>query len=287
MIPEPDWKDIVKELRKGTAVVLGATDAGKTTLVKYLLKEFLHKNIKVSLVDSDIGQSSLGLPGTISMKVFNSPRDMDDFKADYMFFIGSLNPSEHIPRMIEGTKAMVEKSKSKGADIVIVDTTGLIAGGLGKELKIGKIRAIKPDVVIALQRGEELEHILSLVEDAVIYLVDVSRFARERNRKQRIEYRNKKFAEYFKDSQIIGLSIKELDFFYRGRRFDVKTTGIEPDVLLGINRGDSTVALGIFQRFKDDKIVIKTPLKSLSGITGIMIGSFTVENQVTVNKPSG
>jgi len=73
--PEPEWEELFRELRKlkGTALLLGATDSGKSTLVKYLARRLVAETVKVSVIDSDVGQSSLGLPGTISMKVFSNP----------------------------------------------------------------------------------------------------------------------------------------------------------------------------------------------------------------------
>jgi len=79
--PEPEWEGLLRGLLtlKGTAIILGATDSGKSTLARYLIQGLITENVKVSLVDSDVGQSSLGLPGTISMKAFRSKKDIEDF----------------------------------------------------------------------------------------------------------------------------------------------------------------------------------------------------------------
>jgi polynucleotide 5'-hydroxyl-kinase GRC3/NOL9 len=79
--PEAGWEGLMEELlrRKGTVLVLGASDSGKSTLARYLIEGFLANGLRAAFVDSDIGQSSLGLPGTISMKVFDSPADLADF----------------------------------------------------------------------------------------------------------------------------------------------------------------------------------------------------------------
>ena len=71
---EPDWEVLLHKLlqNKGTALIIGATDSGKSTLAKYLVQKLVSQNINVCLIDSDVGQSSLGLPGTICMKVFST-----------------------------------------------------------------------------------------------------------------------------------------------------------------------------------------------------------------------
>lgn len=274
IILEPEWEELVKKLIKhrGTAILLGATDSGKSTLSKYLIKELLSRNIRISFVDSDVGQSSLGLPGTISMKIFNKREDIDDFKPERILFIGSLNPAKKISMIIAGTKKMVDTSKVEGVDIILVDTTGLITGEVGKALKIGKIRAIKPKQIIALQRYDELEHILSLIKGIQIHRLKASRMAKHRSREARIKYREKRFMEYFRGSQIIKLSSKGLEFFYNGRPFDAEDVYIEPGSLVGINRNEDTIALGIFEGMTLDKVAIKTPLKSLTWINRIVFG---------------
>jgi polynucleotide 5'-kinase involved in rRNA processing len=67
-----EWEELFDELRKQkcTGLFIGTTDSGKTTLVKYLAKRLIKETIKVSIVDTDVGQATLGLLGTISMNSF-------------------------------------------------------------------------------------------------------------------------------------------------------------------------------------------------------------------------
>lgn len=96
IIPEPEWENICAELllHKGPVMITGSTDSGKTTLAKYLLKKLIAENISICLVDSDVGQSSLGLPGTISMKLFQDEEDIKEFTFERMSFIGTINPAK-------------------------------------------------------------------------------------------------------------------------------------------------------------------------------------------------
>jgi len=59
-IPPPEqWFDILDPLEKekGIAILLGATDTGKSTLAKFLISHLCQKGLRVALVDADIGQS--------------------------------------------------------------------------------------------------------------------------------------------------------------------------------------------------------------------------------------
>lgn len=274
IIPEFEWYKIVKELKryKGTTILIGAVDTGKSTFTKYLIKELLTNKVRVSLVDSDIGQSSLGIPGIISMKRFDKPEDFDSFKPDKIFFVGDINPARKISIMVDGTMEMIGIARTEGVKTILVDTTGLIAGNEGMTLKMGKIIAIKPKHILALQEGDELEHILSLIEGICIHRLTVSPYARKRKQKERIEYRSKKYLEYFKGSRTIKLLHRRFEFFYNGKKIDIQEEPIKAGCLIGINRNDKTVALGIFMGLLLDKMFLKSPLKSFKGINRIVVG---------------
>lgn len=279
IIPEPGWERLLEKLikHKGTAMLLGATDSGKSTLAKYLIKRLVSENIGVSLVDSDVGQSSLGLPGTISLKIFNNQRDIENFSFKKMFFVGSTNPATKFHLMINGTKRMVKICREK-SEIVLIDTTGLISGGLGKALKIGKIRAARPEHIIAVQRDGELEHILNLIENIPIHRIKASRRAKVRSREYRIRYRQKKFADYFTETRISEfiLNASAAEFFYNNKPFSPKDKDFKDGTLIGLNHNEDTMALGIIVEIANNSIIFKSPIKSLKGINRVVFGDISL-----------
>ena len=127
IIPEPEWEHLLRELirHRGIALILGEVDSGKSTIARYLINRLVSKGITACLVDSDIGQSSLGLPGTVSMKVFRDERDYKTFRFERMSFLGTANPAMVIPMMIKTTGRMVDLAR-KNSEITLVDTTGLV-----------------------------------------------------------------------------------------------------------------------------------------------------------------
>ena len=54
------------------SVVIGASDAGKTTLIAALASELASRGEPVGVVDSDVGQSEIGPPATVGLG--RSPR---------------------------------------------------------------------------------------------------------------------------------------------------------------------------------------------------------------------
>jgi polynucleotide 5'-hydroxyl-kinase GRC3/NOL9 len=270
--PEAQWEALLKKLlrRAGTIMLLGESDSGKSTLARYLMEQLLKRKLKVAFVDSDIGQSCLGLPGTISMRVFNTPRDLADFTPERLFFIGSLSPAYVIPMMIDGTRKMVDVSRAGGAEAVVVDTTGLVSGEVGRGLKTGKVRAIRPDHIVAIQRGEELEPLLTLIKGPKVLRLKASKHARKRSRLARIAYREGKFSAYLKGARTAALKEREAEFLFRGKPVELKE--IEPGSLVGLNRDGETAAVGVFLGLRDGKALIKTPLRTLKGINRVLIG---------------
>jgi polynucleotide 5'-hydroxyl-kinase GRC3/NOL9 len=277
--PEPEWERLFRELKehKGTAMALGATDSGKSTLAKYMVRRLVKEAITVSVVDADIGQSTLGLPGTISMKVFSHEKDIEQYTFERMFFVGSTNPAKKISLMVNGSKRMVDTCREK-SDIVFIDTTGLITGEIGRALKIGKIRTIKPEHIIALQRNDELEHILRLVENSVIHRIGVSMMAKGRDRENRIRYREKKFLDYFDEKMVSEFLLRchDAGFFLNGKSLSLIEGDFMAGTIIGLNHNDDTTALGVIVDISADSITFKSPIRSLRGIKRVLFSQMTI-----------
>lgn len=275
----PEWEGLFDELRKQkcTALFIGATDSGKTTLVKYLAKRLIKETVKVSIVDTDVGQSTLGLPGTISMKVFSNEKDIDNFRFEKMFFVGSINPAKKISLMMDGSRRMVDICREK-SEIILVDTTGLVSGEIGRALKIGKIKAIKPEYVIAIQRHDELEHILKLVENISIQRIKASLMAKCRAKENRMKYREKKFLDYFNEKRVSEFLLHQHDvgFFYNGKSFSLKRGDFKDGTIIGLNHNDDTMALGLIVEITGDSLIFKSPIKSLRGINRVLFSEMTI-----------
>lgn len=277
--PEPEWEGLIASLKrqKGTALLIGATDSGKSTLAKYLVEKLLKENIKISIVDADVGQSTLGPPATITMKVFLNEKDIKSLDFDKMFFVGSINPAEKVTTMIEGSKKMVDLCRGR-SEVIIVDTTGLVSGEIGKELKIGKIRAIRPEYIIAIQRSNELEHIINHIEDVFIYRIKASSSAKFRDREARLNYRKKKFFDYFdeKETSEFLLNYNDVKFFYNNRQVVLREGDFKKGTIIGLNHNDDTLGLGVIIEISDKEVFFKSPLRSLHGVNRVLFSDIEI-----------
>ena len=285
-----EWFDFlhVLEEERGVAIILGATDTGKSTLAKFLVTNLCKRGLKMALVDADIGQSFLGPPTTIGLSVFKSDPNWEIvLSPPEIFFVGSTTPEGCFPIHLKGTKRMADKAQSSGADVIMVDTTGFILGEAGKELKRRKIDLISPRFIIALQKSDEIEHVLELYKENPmykIYRLPLSDQVKPRSMEERKIYRTNKFQEYFKHSTIYELVINEVQI--EGEVLDANGDTIPLDWALRINglliglkdSNDETLALGVIRNYFEEKKVVRvfTPLRDIQGVKTIQLSSMKI-----------
>jgi len=60
--------------------------------------------------------------------------------------------------------SLFRQAKEAGADFVVVDSSGLVSGVHGQILNYHKVEMLQPDLVVGLQRGEELLPLLGVIQ---------------------------------------------------------------------------------------------------------------------------
>jgi polynucleotide 5'-kinase involved in rRNA processing len=81
---------------------------------------------------------------------------------DALHFVGAITSSRLVLQQVVATAAMVERARHLG-DVIVVDTTAVASGVSGETLKYHKAELCRPDRVIALQRGEEMEPVVGML----------------------------------------------------------------------------------------------------------------------------
>jgi polynucleotide 5'-hydroxyl-kinase GRC3/NOL9 len=150
----------------GVVVALGGMDSGKTTFLRMVAAVALRVGRTVAYLDTDVGQTTVGPPTTIGLKFLKDEADLAPeamARPDAIYFVGATSPQGHLLPLVVGAGKLAEDARRAQADVILVDTTGLIGGTLGQILKFHKLEAVRPDWVIGFQRGEELEPILGAV----------------------------------------------------------------------------------------------------------------------------
>jgi len=148
----------------GVIMLVGGADTGKTTLAKFLLADAIGSGQSAAFVDADIGVSTIGPPACVGLKWVNSPADFETLAdADELRFVGSTQPRGVVLPHVVAAAALVEIARA-GADLVVLDTTGVVSGVVGQTLKYHLMELCAPSLVIALQRGLELEPIVGMLQ---------------------------------------------------------------------------------------------------------------------------
>jgi len=149
--------------RSGMAMLMGSVDTGKTTLALQSARLAIGAGRTVALVDADVGNSTVGPPACVGLKVLRTLEDIDNVHTpDRLHFVGTITPARLVLQQVVATVAMVDKARAL-ADLVILDTTAVVSGVAGETLKYHKAELCRPDKVVALQRGGEMEPVVGML----------------------------------------------------------------------------------------------------------------------------
>lgn len=212
-----EWDLAAERIKQDTkiCIVIGKIDSGKSTLCKYLIQNWTASGIRVGYVDSDLGQSTLGLPTTVSLKIFNTPPHESDYaNPAHMHFAGNTAPEGFLLQTLHAVKTMVDKSRQEGSRITLVDTTGFIGGPVARILKLHKIEMLRPQWILALQAKDEMEHLLSGYEKMGWQIIRLacSKQVISRSQTERQKYRSEKYKAYFRWAKIAECSMHTVVF---------------------------------------------------------------------------
>jgi len=239
----PDWKRLASRIvmPNQRVLVLGPSDAGKSTFCRYLIDYACTASLKVAFVDADVGQSQIGPPTTIGMKLFAPPPDGTEshlpfggheygttnqensdtkseqigntqknrsnelyHKANSLYFVGALSPQRNLLPILTGTRLMVDAGLNAGADFTVIDTTGYVHDGAAVMLKQQKIDLIRPHHLVCIGRSKDLERIVACYNDLnflTIHYLPPHKLVRTKSSEARKRNRKAKFEAYFGDSE--------------------------------------------------------------------------------------
>lgn len=212
-----DWRKLANRIVKPQQIVLviGATDAGKSTFCRFLVDSALAQGLKTAFVDADVGQSQIGPPTTIGMKSFvpeMAPVQIDG-TADRLHFVGDLSPRPRYLETLTGTRLMVDSARETDANFIIVDTTGYIHDPQAVFLKQHKIELIRPHHLVGIGRSTELEQITayySQQEWINIHYLLPHRSVRPKSSNARSRYRKARFDAYFSESSVQQIPFEQI-----------------------------------------------------------------------------
>jgi polynucleotide 5'-kinase involved in rRNA processing len=171
-----------------------------------------------------------------------------------------------------------------GADLVIVDTTGVVSGVYGQILKYHKVELLQPDVVIGLQRGEELEPLLGVIRrffSTEVLSMAVLPEVREMSVEERSARREAAFRSYFAEPL---------------HRWRIKPTVFMPTlpalfeqdqldrIVVGLSGGDGN-CLGLgYLEYSAEEAVLRLISPVAAAPTALKLGSMRLEEGFKVRR---
>lgn len=159
----------------GKIVLLGPTDTGKTYLAN-VIANFLGRS---RVIDADVGQSSVFLPGFISLSRERGKSVLPVWETDKFKFFGYLTPSRD-PRL--HVEEVVSLAQCGGN--LIIDTDGWFGRGLYSSMhKSMLVSRINPDWVVVLGQDFKIGgRVLSIPTSVPLRKDRASRVTKRRSR---------------------------------------------------------------------------------------------------------
>lgn len=261
----------------GAVMMMGGPDTGKTTLSRMLVGSALDLGRTVAYIDSDLALTTVGPPTCVGLKWFRSSRDLETFaQADDLRFVGGIAPDRFRLQQVAGVASLVDSARAE-ADLIVIDTSGTISGVIGQTLKYHKVELVRPDIVVALQRGAEMEPLVGLLRrflNVNVVTVPAPRGVIPMSPGERMELRASKFL----------LALRE-----PLQRWRVRPTVFAPSLPAGFdlsrldrlivgvhNRNGRCLGLGVLE-FEDTALRVTTSFAE--GMAGLRIGSARLDRE--------
>jgi len=271
-------------MQKGICLVLGASDTGKTTLTMSLAEQLACRQ-PIGIVDADIGQSHIGPPTTVGWAIVDKsavcladkpPLDFSKLAVSGISFVGHVTPVGHLLQL---TAAIVQgvQQVSKLTELIIIDTPGLITGPAAAALWWTVQQILKPRLILAVQRQDELSGILSGLRsfDLQLERIESPPQIAIKSPQERQSYRKNQFIRYFRDARPYNISLADVAV-QPGRSLSSESF-INRLVALRNQKGID-VALGLITGWQRDGImVVKAPPLDIRQIRCLVIGDITID----------
>jgi polynucleotide 5'-kinase involved in rRNA processing len=188
-----------------------------------------------------------------------------------------------LPMLVNAAR-LIQAARDAGAQTIMYDTSGFVdpAQG-GASFKLAKIELLRPALIVAIQRGQELEALLApLRRDrrARLFELTPSRAVQPRDMATRQAYRASQFARYFRGARACALDYRRWAV-WPAPRFQFQQ-------LVALEDGEGfTLELGIVLSAdaQTRRVTLLTPLASQKNVEALRLGDVTLDPQTLRDQP--
>jgi polynucleotide 5'-hydroxyl-kinase GRC3/NOL9 len=262
-IPE-SWKkpvQIVKGLQKKpvTIMVLGTSDAGKSSFCTYILNKLLESkgNCNVAILDGDLGQSDIGPSATVSYTITNKQvTELGNLRFQNGYFVGVTSPVNAISKTVQALTAMMSEVSQKQPDYIVINTDGFVSGDEALRYKLTLIKELKPDVVVGIQVKGELDEIMSYLGGGGVMTVQPSPQLSVRTPERRKLIRERTYNRYLRRSKLQCIPVSQLTV--EPRNGVPKTQEPDKGILVGLyGYGTKFLGIGVLREINISRNTLK------------------------------
>ena len=261
----------------GICLILGAVDTGKTTLALTLAKRLAARQ-PIGIIDADVGQSHIGPPTTVGWTIIDNPQvELSQLAVAGIAFVGDVTPVGHLLQLTAGL-AQGAAALSTVTKLIIIDTPGFIHGPAAEALWWTVYQIIKPALILAVQRSDELSDILvglktfSCRLEKIRCPLDIP----VKSPPERRCYRQSQFNRYFRDSRLHHINMNDVAVQYPSsvRRDNLITRLVGLRDEKGID-----VAIGVITDVQQDGriMVVKAPPLDVRQICCLVVGDINAD----------
>lgn len=273
-------------------MIAGKPDTGKSTLCTLIINRFISSGGDPYIVDSDIGQSDIGPPTTVGLGHPRFPLiRLAETELVDAYFAGDTSPAFCLEEVIHGTKEMMSKANAL-TDKVLLDTCGLVTGVMGEYLSTGIIEAVQPDMLVALERDDELGY-LEKTGRELIHLPALP--ASKKNAQARRAFRLSQFLSSLTRSKVVryDLSSTTVEGYLARRsrdhgnhgplsimasnRLTLKHLVGMQNTIVALHKGDNYAGIGVLDSVECDQNTIGILTRCDIGIDRIIVGNLRIE----------
>jgi polynucleotide 5'-hydroxyl-kinase GRC3/NOL9 len=269
------------------AMLVGGLDSGKSTLGRALAARAMEEGRIVAYLDADLGQKSVGPPAAVTLRILGGPEDLEPerlAREDAMAFVGATSPQGQLLPLVVGTARLLARARERDVEFVVVDTSAVVSGVYGQLLKYHMVELIRPDVLIGLQRGEELGPLLGIIQRffaTEVLSLPVDPQVRPTSVEERAQRREEAFRRYFAEPL---------------QRWRVKPTVFMPAlpalfeqdqldrILVGLSDGEGEhIGLGYLEYSKDEQVLrLISPVAA--GPKALKLGSVRLDEDFRIRR---
>jgi len=255
-----------ERLAGDTVMVIGAADRGKSHLARWLVAK---SSPPAALLSADVGQPSVGPPACLAI----APRR--PWRApDRLWFVGDVTPVHHLLAIVTGAARLVARARSAGAKRVVIDSSGLVDGSLGRILKYHKAIAAGVTDVVALEHDDELAPLVAVLETiARVHRVAPADVASARDRDERRRDREGRFRAELRGAEVLRFDRRRVV----GSAWDVAGSAPPPETLVGLlDRDGLCVRLGAVHAVRERVLEVRARRPPPRMVAWLRLGTLRV-----------